>query len=73
MALELERMKRSAESRGMTTTLEFVELDNATISHLSVSKKGGAREQVPDCAAIREIAEMYERLLPQHRKAGTDE
>ncbi|MGH3872386.1 MAG: hypothetical protein ACRDSR_12885 [Pseudonocardiaceae bacterium] len=69
-ALELERMKRSAESRGMTTTLEFVELGNATISHLSVSEKGEVSEQVSGCAAIRAIAEMYERIITATRKGG---
>jgi hypothetical protein len=64
-ALTLERMKRNAESRGMIATLEFIELDNTTNSHLSVvSEKGEARKEIPHCPCcvdIREIAEMYER------------
>ncbi len=54
----------------MTTTLEFVELGNATISHLSVSEKGEVSEQVSGCAAIRAIAEMYERIITATRKGG---
>lgn len=72
-ALTLERMKRSAEGRGMTAILEFIELDNSTISHLSVSEKDEVSEQVLDCGVIREIAEMYERTITATRRGGGDD
>lgn len=55
-ALELERVKCNAESRGMTATLEFIEFDNTTISYFSATgatETGGGRgaERLADAPA----------------------